>query len=124
MSTNKLLFKNESQFPVMVESWIVCGGVTQMKSVHVEPFTNCLVHSCVGEWHIHSYLLTEEEINIWKENGVKENSYVGKFRSEPCSSGNYSWMDVPEFYCVFEEEDITENTMSFFTNLNTGNILK
>jgi hypothetical protein len=46
------------------------------------------IQSCVGEWH------------ITKNNGY---GYIGKFRSNPCASGNYSWMYTNNYKCEYTE---------------------
>ena len=54
-------------------------------------------------------MLTEhEDRNIWKIQGLGERPYyeIGKFRSDPCESGNYSWLQYPSteiFEYVYSE---------------------
>ena len=61
-----------------------------------------------------------DDRKIWKDNGLEKHLIIGKFRSSPCASGNYSWLDYDEpFQCIYTKLDVPENTENF-----RGNILK
>lgn len=106
-----IIFKNASPFTVIVESFI--DDSISSKCVRVSPEETVLVNSCVGEWHLHS-MLGREDRKIWDtlDNCRYKNiSTIGKFRSNPCASGNYSWIDYDAIFdCVYSEN--SENVIT------------
>ena len=78
-------FFNNTEEPILVESWQ--DGTNQMQSVKIEAGQQTTVTSCVGEWHM---------------NSGKSHKYIGKFRSNPCASGNYSWMETRDYNCCYQ----------------------
>ena len=83
-------FHNDSDLPLLLDSWI--DGSSMLRTIRIEPREKRIVHSSVGEWHIHS--ITPSDRKIWQE--------IGKFRSDPCASGNYSWLES-DFECIYSE---------------------
>jgi hypothetical protein len=51
---------------------------------------------------------------LWIKQGLGDKSYytIGKFRSEPCASGKYVWLDYQE-YQIFE---------CFYTEINEESV--
>uniref|UniRef100_A0A6C0B0I8 Uncharacterized protein n=1 Tax=viral metagenome TaxID=1070528 RepID=A0A6C0B0I8_9ZZZZ len=100
--TEEIDFFNYSEFSVMLDFWIKDSN--RLQSLLVKSCETCHLKSSIGEWHIHSMFPTEyKEHRIpWIERGFGEHRYIGKFRSDPCASGNYSWMDDAQvFSCVY-----------------------
>ena len=95
-------FHNHSDLPVMINSWI--DGSNILQGVLVNPHETSTLHSSVGEWHIHSMFTNSKDRNSWKDIGLGNFLDVGKFRSQPCESGNYSWMsDSTKFACIYSK---------------------
>jgi len=81
-------------------------GLSSLKTVIVNPGEKLIVCSTVGEWHIDSMLCNEEHSNPWVQRGLEKYNDVGKFRSQPCASGNYAWMEYDEpFTCTYSEAE-------------------
>jgi hypothetical protein len=68
-------------------------------------------------------MLTEEtDYKLWRERGLKWYVNLGKFRSKPCASGNYVWMEWEHIFdCVYNEYETTfyEKTNEPITGLVT-----
>ena len=105
-----IYFHNDSDLPVIVEGWQnTKSGISALVETRVEPRQQLIVHSTVGEWHMNSMFYDDKDIERWK--GLEKHSIIGKFRSRPCASGNYSWLEYDEpFRCVFT--DITEEDLN------------
>ena len=73
----------------------------------------------VGEWHLDSMFYNDEDSKIWKDRGLQKYHVVGKFRSDPCALGNYSWMEFDDgvFDCVCTELLKSTNIRLFLTKL-------
>ena len=78
-------FLNNTDHNVLLEAWQ--HDTNQMQTVNIPPKIQTKVTSCVGEWHMTS---------------GKSYKYIGKFRSKPCASGNYSWMETYEYVCCYQ----------------------
>ena len=75
-----------------------------MHSIQIGPDEKKILHSSVGEWHMDSMFNDHSDCDIWKTAGLGKHLIIGKFRSDPCASGNYSWMEYYEpFECVYSE---------------------
>ena len=88
-------FHNNTSQRIILESWIeVFDGLSSFTSKTVNAGMKLVLHSTVGEWTI-----SDDKF-----------CYIGKFRSEPGASGNYSWLDDQNDYeCVYSE--INENNI-------------
>jgi len=96
-------FHNNTDLPVNISSWV--DGSNTLQNSIIQPGAKHLIHSSVGEWHIDSmFHVDSEEYKIWKERGLSKHHIIGKFRSRPCASGNYSWLEYDEpFECIYVE---------------------
>jgi hypothetical protein len=101
-TTKFIQFHNNTDLPVMIDSWV--DGSNLLQCLKVKPREKLLVHSSVGEWHINAMLCDDADRKIWCEKGLKSVINIGKFWSDPCASGNYSWLDYDDlFTCEFSE---------------------
>jgi hypothetical protein len=59
-------------------------------------------------------MLTEEtDYKLWRERGLKWYVNLGKFRSNPCASGEYAWMEWEHIFdCVYSKCEPTFNEKS------------
>lgn len=116
-TTKYIHFHNDTKLPVMADAWV--DGSNTLKCLKVEPKTRLILHSSVGEWHLNSIFPDSEDDEIWKKKGFDGSRYVilGKFRSDPCASGNYSWMEYDDpFECVYSEfEEPQDNVRGLIT---------
>ena len=115
--TKYIHFHNDTDLPVMVDSWV--DGSNTLKCLRIDPQTKLILHSSVGEWHLNSMFPNSEDDKMWKEKNFDHSKYliIGKFRSDPCASGNYSWMEYDDpFECVYSEFDKpVENVIGLVT---------
>ena len=111
-----ITFKNASPLTVIIESFV--DDSISSKCIRVGPAETVVVNSCVGEWHLHS-MLNREDRKIWDtlDNCRYKNiSTIGKFRSNPCASGNYSWIDYDAIFdCLYSEnsENVIKGLITF-----------
>jgi len=98
--TKYIYFHNNTDLPIMVDSFV--DNSIFSVSIKVNPREKLILYSNVGEWHMHSMFESIEDRQIWGENGLGNCVIVGKFRSDPCASGNYSWLEDNRFECVYE----------------------
>ena len=98
-------FHNDTDLPIMVDSWV--DGSDTLKCLRVGPREKLVLHSSVGEWHLNAMLNTEDR-KLWNSHPTLKNCVlIGKFRSDPCMSGNYSWLEYDGLYdCVYSELEI------------------
>jgi hypothetical protein len=88
----------------MIDSWI--DGSNSLQCLRVGPQEKLVIHSSVGEWHVDSMLDDENDYKVWKELELTRYVNLGKFRSNPCASGNYSWMEWENIFdCVYSDCD-------------------
>jgi len=109
-------FHNDTDLPVMIDSWV--DGSNSLKYIRVGAREKLVIHSSVGEWHINAMLTNKEDRKLWDDNEkLKKVILIGKFRSKPCASGNYSWMEYDGLYdCVYSEiENPIENVKGLIT---------
>ena len=109
--TTYINFHNMSELPIMIDSWV--DGSHKLHCLRVGPGEKLVIESSVGEWHINSMLDDEADRNMWSIRGLKNFINLGKFRSDPCASGNYAWMEWPYIFdCVYSKcESCSENNV-------------
>jgi hypothetical protein len=102
---------NDTDFPFMIDSWV--DGSNKLQCLEVKPREKLVIHSSVGEWHMNSMFFNSETRKIWVDKGLDYMILVGKFRSTPCASGNYVWMeyDRTPFNCEYTEIENPENNI-------------
>jgi len=121
-----ITFVNDTPFPVIVETWENFGkhGLSRMVNVTVNEYQelNCIflpknmdsftfipeeslnvLYSITGEWHINSFFTNSEISDKWKKHKLPQ-TVIGKFRSSPCMSGNYSWMFIDKYFNMFYDK--------------------
>jgi hypothetical protein len=103
--TKYINFHNNSELPIMVDSWV--DGSNSMLSLRVGPHESLILHSSVGEWHVDSMLTDDADCKLWIDAGLtRYYNNLGKFRSDPCASGNYSWMEWEHIFdCIYSKCD-------------------
>jgi hypothetical protein len=107
-------FHNSTDLPVMIDSWI--DGSNKLYSRKIDPAEKCIIHSSTGEWHIHCMMDEESDRQIWVEKGLDKYLLIGKFWSQPCANGNYSWIEWEErFDCVYSDYDLGGETKGLIT---------
>ena len=108
--TKYINFVNKTGLPFIIDYW--ADGTGWLQSTRIGPEDKLILHSSVGEWHVHSMLTSKEDFKIWKDCGMNATEFIGgigKFRSDPCMSNNYSWMQTFLFDCEYSENLETEN---------------
>jgi hypothetical protein len=99
MNNNKysVVLVNNSHLPFIIETWMsilndeLCG-ISVLESIIINKYEEITLYSLTGDWYISS-LFTDETIKqIWQTNNLPLTT-IGKFRSLPCISGNYSWIN-------------------------------
>ena len=119
--TKYIHFHNDTDLPIVVEGWVSTSyGLSTLKGLTVQSGEKLIVHSSVGEWHLNTMFQNAEDLETWKKKGLDGNRYtiIGKFRSDPCASGNYSWMEYDDspFECVYSEfAEPIENVFGMIT---------
>lgn len=100
-------FHNNTNLPVNIGSWV--DGSNTMRFIVIYPDECVTLHSSVGEWHLDSMFNDVKHSKSWSDAGLGKHTIVGKFRSSPCASGNYSWMEYYEpFDCIYTEDKSKE----------------
>lgn len=116
--TKYIHFHNNTDLPIMVDSWVEDGSNT-LKCLKVGPGDKLILHSSVGEWHLNTIFPNYEDCELWNKKGFGGDKYsiIGKFRSDPCASGNYSWLEYDEpFECIYSElKEPIENASGLMT---------
>jgi hypothetical protein len=106
-TTEHIKFLNNTDLPINVYGFQngVWAGLT------VRPSEEVVLYSTVGEWHLDSMFYNDEDSKIWKDQGLQKYHIVGKFRSDPCALGDFSWMEFNDgaFNCVYTELLSTED---------------
>ena len=95
-TTKYILFHNDTDVPIVADSWM--DGSNILQYIKIEPRQKLVIHSSVGEWHLNGMLYGEDK-KLWDDKGLRKHILVGKFWSDPCASGNYSWMEHDVFKC-------------------------
>jgi hypothetical protein len=114
MVTKYINFHNNTDLPIMIDSWI--DGSNELKCLKINAGEKLVIHSSVGEWHVNSMFDDNDDWNQWKKSGLENYINLGKFRSNPCAMNNYSWMEWPDiFNCIYSEcEPSSENNIIGF----------
>ena len=101
-TTKFILFHNDTDVPIMIDTWVDTSIALQC--LKVLPREKLVINSSVGEWHLNGMLYGEDR-NIWNDKGLQKYTLVGKFRSDPCAYGNYSWMEYVDnvFKCEYSK---------------------
>jgi len=114
--TQNIYFHNDTDLPIMIDAWVNA----RLKSTRVAPRETVLLYSSVGEWHINSMFDDPIDNTAWVNAGLKKYAIVGKFRSNPCASGNYSWLEYDDNKFNIEysrkEEDFVQGHITFSLN--------
>jgi hypothetical protein len=119
--TKYIHFHNDTDLPIAVEGWVSTSySLSTLKGLTVQSGEKLIVHSSVGEWHLNTMFQNAEDREMWKKKGLGDYKYlnIGKFRSDPCASGNYSWMEYDDspFECVYSEfDEPVENVVGLVT---------
>ena len=101
--TTYIYFHNDSDLPLMIDYW--GDGSNCLQTLRVGPRTKILLNSSVGEWHLNTLFYSSDDKKIWIDKGFGNYNTIGKFRSNPCASGNYSWLEFYDFDCVYSESE-------------------
>lgn len=100
-----IIFNNKTDLLFYIETWKkVMDGLSEFKPEKINPGEERLLdNSTTGEWHIGSP--SGDDFKTWEEkglkNGIKPNEVyhqIGKFRSKPCASGNYVWINGTDIF--------------------------
>jgi hypothetical protein len=95
-------FINNSGLPINLETW----QQETTKTVLVKSGEKIVLPTSTGEWYLQT-LLTEPFADEWKAAKINPGYQIGKFRSKPCASGDYSWMDDDHFQIIYDHENHT-----------------
>jgi len=113
--TKYIYFHNNTDLPINISAWVTGSNIS--KNQIIKPRTKGVLHSSVGEWHIDSMFdVSTEEAKIWREKGLEKHYNIGKFRSDPCASGKYSFMEYTDpFLCIYSKnsEKKIKGTITF-----------
>jgi hypothetical protein len=102
-SSSYITFHNNTDVPIMIDSWK--DNSPSLHSHVVKTKDKVFIHSSVDEWHLHSMFPNADDRKKWVERGWGKELYIGKFRSEPCIQGQYSWLESDKiFECIYSEE--------------------
>lgn len=76
----------------------------------------------MSETYIHFHNNTDLPIMLdsWIEKGFEKYTNIGQFRSSPCASGNYSWLDYGIFECIFSDTESLECGLISFSYKTPG----
>jgi hypothetical protein len=100
-------FINNSGLPINLETWQPDGpGLETTKTVLVKSGEKTVLPSTTGEWYLQT-LLTEPFADEWKAVKINPGNQIGKFRSKPGASGDYSWMDDERFQIIYDPKNRT-----------------
>jgi len=107
-------FINKSGLPINLETWQKekekeKEGLHAFNAVLVKPGDKVAFPSATGEWYLQNCLYNEDAAE-WIAAKIQSGYRLGKFRTYPCASGNYSWMNDDNFDILYDEET---NTATF-----------
>jgi hypothetical protein len=119
-TTKYINFHNNTDMPIRVSAWV--EGSNKLQTVTIKAEEKCLLHSSVGEWHLDAMFDDDEDWERWVKKGLKNHAVIGKFRSNPCIRGEYSWLEHDNvFNCVYSKTPFTDknsvNGLMTFTRL-------
>ncbi len=105
----KIIFTNNTDLPVVVSSFKhIMKCLQRLEDVIVRPGQTIEVTSTTCEWFLSCVGFTDDE-DYKRWDGYYESSIsrIGKFRSEPCAVGDYSWMNTDTFDAIYKDNTIT-----------------
>jgi len=105
MSEHYATFINNFSLPIIIETWqVLCFGLSEMKSITVNPREKIIMGSITGEWFINSLITDKDTRRKWKSSGYESRlgQEIGKFRNKPCMRGEYSWVYNNDFEIVYD----------------------
>ena len=91
-------FINNSGLPINLETW----QQETTNTVLVKSGEKIVLPSTTGEWYLQTFL-TNPFADEWKAANINPGYQIGKFRSKPCASGDYSWMDDERFQIIYDK---------------------
>jgi hypothetical protein len=96
-------FINNSGLPVNLETWQPneIPGLQSLNVVLVRPGEQIVFTSTTGEWYLQTFL-NKEFAYEWEAACIITGNQIGKFRNEPCVSGDYVWMDDKKFDILYD----------------------
>lgn len=104
---HSIYFSNLTNLPIMIDYWInhpTLDGLSELESIRIGPREKLILKSTVDGWNINAMFPDKEDIELWKNNGLSDIIQIGSFRSTPCASGNYSWMESDNFFrCTYSK---------------------
>lgn len=108
-------FHNNTDVPIMIDSWV--DGSSKLQCLRVSPLEKIIIHSSVGEWHLNSMFRNRIDFALWNQSGLENYISLGKFRSQPCSRGDYVWLNYDNLFdCKYTElEEADENVKGIIT---------
>lgn len=101
-------FINNSGLPINLETW----QQETTNTVLVKSGEKIVLPSTTGEWYLQT-LLTEPFADEWKAVKINPGNQIGKFRSKPGASGDYSWMDDERFQIIYDPKNRTATFSKF-----------
>lgn len=105
-SKQTINFHNKTNLPIMVEGWVrISHYLNSLEGIIIYPNTECMVTSITGEWYMNTMFMEIELSNMWNSAGFFDYT-IGKFKSEPCINGNYSWMYNNHFDAIYDNNTI------------------
>lgn len=100
-------FINNSGLPINLETWQPDGpGLETTKTVLVKSGGKIVLPTSTGEWYLQTFL-DKEYADEWEAANINPGYQIGKFRSKPCASGDYSWMDDEHFQIIYDDQNHT-----------------
>jgi hypothetical protein len=100
-------FINNSGLPINLETWQPDGpGLETTKTVLVKSGEKIVLPTSTGEWYLQAFL-DKEYADEWEAAKINPGYQIGKFRSKPCASGDYSWMDDDHFQIIYDHQNHT-----------------
>jgi len=98
-----VLFRNFTSLPVMVDSFT--SKSSALECTRVPAFTEMVLESCVGEWHMNIMLSDRNEYESWRKMFPSIGStLLGKFRSERSYFGDRVWLYYDDIVTCLDEE--------------------
>ena len=87
-TTKYINFHNNTSRDIIIEAWKeITNGLSSFESKNIGAGEKTIIYSSVGEWIIND----------------NQFCWIGKFRSDPCASGNYSWVNQYDYECIYSE---------------------
>ena len=112
INKKSILFVNKTNLPILVEGWsLVCENLEELKTVCIDAYEEKAVYSTTGEWYVTTYFYDKDIIKRYKDSNLEIGQIIGKFRSVPSYSGEYSWMDFKSFDIIYDNNKILFNTL-------------